>query len=67
MTTDGDATDLDKVVANLAERYPDRTRESIRAEVEKARVSFADAKVPDFLPVLIERRARATLRDAPAS
>lgn len=65
MTTHEDAPDLDQVVDKLAERYPGRSRDSIRVEVEKAHRSFADAKVHDFLPVLIERRVRASLRDAP--
>ncbi len=66
MTTDEDAPDLDQVVDKLAERYPDRSRASIRVEVEKAHRSFADAKVHDFLPVLIERQVRASFKDAPA-
>jgi hypothetical protein len=65
-TADSD-TDLDQVVDKLAARYPDRSRESLRTEVDKARESFSGATVQGFLGVLIERRVRANLGDAPAS
>jgi hypothetical protein len=64
---DDSETDLDQVVDKLAQRYPERSRESLRLEVEKAHRSFSGAKVHDFLPVLIERQVRASLRDAPAT
>jgi hypothetical protein len=64
-TTDGE-TDLDQVVEKLAARYPDRSRDSLRVEVEKARQSFSGATVQGFLGVLIERRVRANLGDATA-
>jgi hypothetical protein len=67
MVTEDDGTDLDQVVDKLAERYPDRSRESLRLEVEEAHRSFSGARVHGFLPVLIERRVRARLRDAPAT
>jgi BioD-like phosphotransacetylase family protein len=63
-TTDGE-TDLDHVIDKLAARYPDRPRESLRSEVEKARQSFSGATVQGFLGVLIERQVRANLGDAP--
>lgn len=66
MTTDAGEPDLDQVVDNLARRYPDWPRESLRLEAEKARRSFAGAKVHGFLPVLIERQVRASLGDAPS-
>jgi hypothetical protein len=67
MTIGESETDLDQVVDKLAERYPDHSRASLRDEVEKAHRSFSGAKVQDFLPVLIERRVRATLKDATAT
>jgi hypothetical protein len=66
VTTTGREADLDHVVDKLAARYPDRSRDSLRVEVEKARQSFSGATVQGFLTVLIERQVRATLEDAPA-
>jgi hypothetical protein len=70
-TVDGEAdlehggADLERVVEQLTARYPDRSRESIVEAVEQARLHFSGSKVQDFLPVLIERRVRASLREAP--
>jgi hypothetical protein len=65
VTTPDGRTDLDQVVDKLAARYPDQSRESLEAEVEKARLSFSGATVQGFLGVLIERRVRASLGDLP--
>ena len=66
MTTDAGEPDLDQVVAKLAERYPQWSRDMLRAEAEKARRSFSGARVHGFLPVLIERQVRASLDEAAA-
>ena len=66
MTTTDPEPDLAQVVDKLAARYPNRSRDSLAAEVEKVRQSFSGATVQGFLTVLIERQVRANLGDAPA-
>lgn len=46
----------------LQERFPDATAESVAAAIANARATFADAKVRDFVPVLIEKEAKAHLK-----
>jgi hypothetical protein len=66
MTTVDGELDLEQVVEKLAERYPDQSRETLRDAVEEAHLHFSGSKVQDFLPVLIERRVRASLRESPS-
>ena len=58
--------DEDKAIAEIADRlqewFPEATRESIHDAIEKARATFDDAKVRDFVPVLIEKEAKAHLK-----
>lgn len=49
------------VISRLGERFPTATHEQISTAVVEARASFETAKVRDFVPVLIERDARARL------
>ncbi|GAA1935132.1 hypothetical protein GCM10009775_28800 [Microbacterium aoyamense] len=51
-----------EIVDRLQERFPDASRESILDAIEKSRVTFAGAKVRDFVPVLIEKEAKAHLK-----
>lgn len=57
--------DIDAAIAEiterLEERYPHHHIETIRAAVGDARDHFARAKVKDFVPLFIEREARARL------
>lgn len=46
----------------LRERFPDAEDEAIGAAIEHARASFESAKVRDFVPVLIEKEAKARLK-----
>ena len=41
-----------------------RTTDEIEAAVAAAHASFSDRRVRDFVPVLVERKARATLGKA---
>lgn len=63
---DDKSVDEDKAVAEIAgrlqERFPDAAPESIADAIAKARASFAGAKVRDFVPVLIEKEAKAHLK-----
>lgn len=63
---DDRSIDEDRAVAEildrLRERFPDKSPDEIAAAVEKARSGFAAAKVRDFVPVLIEKEAKAQLK-----
>ncbi len=63
---DDKSIDEDRAVAEigerLRERFPDATPEAIAAAIEHARASLVDAKVRDFVPVLIEKEAKARLK-----
>ncbi|MFF2487399.1 three-helix bundle dimerization domain-containing protein [Microbacterium sp. NPDC058062] len=52
---------LSDVVDRLEERFPSRDRSEIERAVAEARSHFERAKVRDFVPVLVEREARARL------
>lgn len=56
---------MDAAIAEITERleegYPHHGIETIRAAVDEARDHFARAKVKDFVPLFIEREARARL------
>jgi len=52
---------LSDVVDRLEERFPSRDRSEIERAVADAHSHFERAKVRDFVPVLVEREARARL------
>ena len=53
------AAALDQVVADLAERYPDRSRDEIARRVGQLAAEFASqATVAKFLPTLVARSIR---------
>lgn len=62
---DHGSLDEDRAVAEIAERlrdrFPDVPDERITAAVDDARASFDSAKVRDFVPLLIEKEAKARL------
>lgn len=53
--------ELADIVERLQARFPHTPRHVIEARVAEARDHFARARVRDFVPVLIEREARARL------
>ncbi len=53
---------LAEIVERLQERFPDASLEEITAAVEEGRAYFRNAKVRDFVPVLIEKEAKARLK-----
>ncbi|AZC14022.1 three-helix bundle dimerization domain-containing protein [Microbacterium sp. ABRD28] len=50
-----------EIADRLRERYPQASPDDIRTAVDSARQHFGGAKVRDFVPVLVEREARAFL------
>ncbi|CAG7587313.1 three-helix bundle dimerization domain-containing protein [Rhodococcus opacus] len=61
MTRDeGCCTSTTSSTANV--RYPDLPRESIEQAVHSAHEHFANRKVRDFVPLLVERLAREKLQ-----
>ncbi|GAA1942289.1 three-helix bundle dimerization domain-containing protein [Microbacterium deminutum] len=52
---------IEDVIERLAERFPRLPHAQIVDAVYAARDSFARAQVRDFVPVLVEREARARL------
>lgn len=63
---DGNAADeskaLEEMIERLQQRFPDASRETVVNAVEQARAAHDDAKVRDFVPVLIEKEAKARLK-----
>lgn len=51
-----------EIVQRLSARYPSIPTDLVERAVADARADFATAKVRDFVPVLIEREARARLQ-----
>lgn len=53
---------IGEIVERLQERFPDKSDAEIRDAVDKAKVTFQAAKVRDFVPVLVEKEAKAHLK-----
>lgn len=62
VTHPDEQTALDELARRLADRYPNVTSEIVKAAVKEAADGFSQAHVRDFIPVLVERRAKQTLR-----
>jgi hypothetical protein len=55
-----------QITARLATLYGDRySHDDVGAIVVQASRLFVHARIPNFVPILIERRARDVLRDGP--
>lgn len=50
-----------EIADRLRERYPQASPDDIEQALDRARHHFDGAKVRDFVPVLVEREARAAL------
>lgn len=57
-----EAKAIGEIIERLQARFPDASPETVAGAVEKARESFSQAKVRDFVPVLIEKEAKARLK-----
>ena len=56
---------LDVLVDQLAEEFGDRvSRQEVAASVRRVRRGFGSPPITQFLPVLVEREVRTTLRAA---
>lgn len=53
---------ISEIVQRLQEQFPAVSPESVTDAVERARATFSGAKVRDFVPVLIEKEAKARLK-----
>lgn len=53
---------IGEIVERLQERFPDAATATIQDAVDRARATFDSAKVRDFVPVLIEKEAKAVLK-----
>ncbi|MBT9605462.1 three-helix bundle dimerization domain-containing protein [Microbacterium sp.] len=50
-----------EIVERLKTRFPDSPASAIREAVDQAQQHFARARVKDFVPLFIEREAKARL------
>ncbi|WP_395704484.1 three-helix bundle dimerization domain-containing protein [Rhodococcus ruber] len=62
-----EAVQLELVVTRLAVRFPSMSRGDIEIVVRTVEKRFADAKVRDFLSLLIEKAARREIGEGTAS
>ncbi|MDN3495168.1 hypothetical protein QL996_04455 [Planococcus sp. APC 4015] len=51
----------EEIIERLKQRFPHTPTDTVAQAVTEAREHFARAKVRDFVPVLVEREARARL------
>ena len=56
-------TTIDQVVERLSARFPDLSRDAVREAVTTAYDTMDEVHVRDFVPVLIEKRAKKALKD----
>lgn len=62
-----EASQLELVVTRLTVRFPSMSRNDIEIVVRTVEKRFADAKVRDFLALLIEKGARREIGEGTAS
>lgn len=58
-----EATQIAEVIARVAGAYPDRSSADITRVVQTLHAGFTNAKIREFVPLLVEREARAVLAD----
>jgi hypothetical protein len=59
-----EAREIDEVIQRLQDRFPDLQRDRIHAAVTDAHHAFDGKPIRDFVPVFVERAARAALAGA---
>ena len=62
MSANADQSPIEGVVQRLTERYPSLPPDRVASVVDEEFHRFDDAKVTDFVPVLVEHDAREVLR-----
>lgn len=55
--------DLDDIVSRVAERFPTVDRERVESVVDDEAAQLEDARVRDYIPVLVEHEAVDRLRE----
>jgi hypothetical protein len=53
---------LERIVASLIERFPGTSRCAIERAVDRRYLEFYGAPIRDYIPIMVEREARADLR-----
>ena len=56
-----EAAQIAEVIVRVAATYPDISTADVTRVVQTMRTGFDDAKVREFVPLLVERKARAVL------
>ncbi|GAF43328.1 three-helix bundle dimerization domain-containing protein [Rhodococcus wratislaviensis] len=62
MTNDEEILHVEHVIERLVVRYPDLPRETVEKIVHSAHAHYANGKVRDFVPLLVERNAREMIQ-----
>ena len=62
MSANADHSPIDAVVQRLTERYPTVSPARVAAVVDEELHRFDDARITDFVPVLVEHEAHEVLR-----
>lgn len=52
------------VIASICDRFPDVDKARITAHAEEVRSRYADARVREYVPVMVEREVTDKLREA---
>ena len=61
MTVDSEVRALDQVRDRLEKQYPATSPENVRLAISVAYESLRDARIREFIPVLVEREAKDKL------
>ncbi len=61
MVQTDEATQIAEVIARVVGTYPDRSCADIAQVVQTLHAGFTNAKIREFVPLLVEREARAVL------
>ena len=56
-----EAAQIAEVIARVSATYPDISTPDIERVVQTVHTGFDDAKVREFIPLLVERKVRAVL------
>ena len=61
MARTDEAVHIAEVIARISAYYPDISTADIERVVQTVHTGFDDAKVREFIPLLVERKVRAVL------
>lgn len=61
MARTDEAVQIAEVIARISAYYPDISTTDIERVVQTVHTGFDDAKVREFIPLLVERKVRAVL------